>query len=90
LYYKEWYRKNGRVRSEDYMRVVEEWIEKNPDGHKAHIILNNAVKTGRIPRPEECCECNAIGRLHAHHEDYSKPLDVMWLCASCHKLKHRP
>ena len=27
--------------------------------------------------------------LHGHHEDYSQPLEVVWLCAPCHGLRHR-
>ena len=42
---------------------------------------------GRL-RPQPCERCGAAENIHAHHEDYSKPLDVTWLCPSCHGARH--
>ena len=36
---------------------------------------------------EDCAVCGDT-ETEAHHEDYSKPLDVIWLCSSCHKQVH--
>lgn len=37
----------------------------------------------------KCCEkCGATGKLHRHHPDYSKPLDVVVLCRACHQAEH--
>ncbi len=33
-----------------------------------------------------CRATNA--KVHAHHHDYSKPLDVEWLCKDCHWQQH--
>ena len=53
--------------------------------------LNKALLSGRIIRPRHCELCNKNGkRLHAHHEDYSKPLEVIWMCILCHTEIHRP
>jgi len=35
-----------------------------------------------------CTVCGAM-KSEAHHEDYSKPLEVTWLCRTCHKAEHR-
>src|ERR1700677_4257949 len=41
-----------------------------------------AVRSGRLtPGPWERC---GAARTEAHHDDYGKPLDVRWLCRSCH------
>lgn len=39
------------------------------------------------PNPEPCADCGKPGR-HRHHEDYSRPEDVVWLCPSCHRRRH--
>jgi len=61
---------------------------KRPDAHKARVILNNAVRDGKILRPTSCT-CGATGRIEAHHDDYKKPLEVRWLCVECHRKEHR-
>lgn len=35
-----------------------------------------------------CSDCGAAGRLHRHHEDYARPLDVVLLCPVCHGKRH--
>jgi hypothetical protein len=47
-----------------------------------------AVKSGKIVKPTECEECKQELFLEAHHEDYSKPLEVKWLCKTCHENTH--
>lgn len=88
LYYPQWYKKNGRNRSIDYVEAIIEWQRKHPEAKKAHAIVNRAIESGRIKKPTKCSSCLKIKRLSAHHNDYSKPLIVEWLCSSCHKIKH--
>ena len=59
----------------------------------AHKAVAAAVRTGKLRKPDRCEVCNKKvpkARLQGHHEDYSKPLDVEWLCASkCHPAKDK-
>ena len=57
--------------------------------------LRAAVKKGFLTRPEECSVCKKSqypdGRkfkIHGHHDDYNFPLQVRWLCATCHHNWH--
>ncbi len=54
--------------------------------------ISNAIRDGRIRKPNRCERCGSEPpprHLHAHHDDYSKPLYVEWLCARCHDSEHR-
>ncbi len=60
----------------------------NPSINKAHRSVASAVRSGKLTRPSKCSNCGEIKALDAHHDDYSKPLKVRWLCRSCHERKH--
>ena len=40
-------------------------------------------------KPSICSKCGAEGRIEAHHADYNKPLEVVWLCRIHHVEAHR-
>ncbi len=65
------------------------YLAANQDKRAAHKILENAVRGGRISKPDECSKCGAGGRIHGHHEDYALPLAVVWVCAQCHVNIHK-
>lgn len=56
---------------------------------KCRYLLNEAVKEGRIIRPDVCPQCNSSTDVEAHHDDYFKPLEVKWMCPLCHAKYHR-
>jgi hypothetical protein len=88
-YYHKWYKKNGRKRNEKYKEYIEIWQSHHPKEFKAQQLLGRAIKAGKIIKPNQCSVCRRKNtRIHGHHKDYSKPLDVIWLCASCHKIYH--
>lgn len=64
------------------------WNEKNAEKRAAHIILGNALRDGRVVK-SPCVRCGSIKNVHGHHEDYGKPLEVMWLCQKHHGERHR-
>lgn len=60
-----------------------------PDYDRAHNAVSRAVRKGSLIRPTVCQRCPATGDIEAHHDDYSRVLDVMWLCPVCHAARHR-
>lgn len=53
--------------------------------HIARWLLNKAVKRGDVVKMP--CACGNI-KVDGHHSDYSKPLEVVWMCRSCHSKYH--
>lgn len=49
----------------------------------AHWLVLKALKNGKLLK-EACAICDEP-KVEAHHEDYSEPLDVIWLCNYHHK-----
>lgn len=62
--------------------------QKFPEKRIARQSVGNAIRDGRLVRPPCCQLCGERGRVQAHHADYSKPLEVEWLCFKCHR-EHR-
>ena len=63
-------------------------VEENPEKAAAGWAVKNAITDGRIIRPGECEICHRECVPDGHHEDYSKPLDIVWLCRKCHSGVH--
>lgn len=52
----------------------------------AQSLLRYHVLKGHIVRAKTCEQCGVEGvKIEAAHHDYRKPLDVQWLCVSCHR-----
>jgi hypothetical protein len=82
-------RKRGKEKHRIYKNIIRnrEYREKNPEKYKAHCCVNNAMRDKRLFK-KPCVVCKTTKRLEAHHEDYSKPLDVTWLCSIHHSQLH--
>ena len=86
-------RERDRIRSKKPHRAssitayTKKWREENPEKASAHASVARAVKSGKISKPSSCEMCGDDSSvIHGHHKDYSKPLDVDWLCPVCHAL----
>jgi len=62
-------------------------ILRNPEKRKARTMVRTSLKNGRIIK-QPCTVCG-LEKSEAHHEDYSKPLEIIWLCRKHHGEKHR-
>lgn len=60
---------------------------KNLKAHKAHKAVYYAIKTGKLIK-KPCESCGSLIRVQGHHWNYDLPLDVKWMCVSCHRKHH--
>jgi len=75
--------KNGRATRHD---EIIKYKAKNRDNFRAYTALYRAIKKGIVSKmPCIVCGEPAFG----HHENYSKPLDVIWFCPKHHSDLHK-
>jgi hypothetical protein len=60
----------------------------NPEKENARQQVKSAVRNGSLMRGA-CVVCGTMARVEGHHEDYSRPLHVIWLCKAHHLALHR-
>ncbi len=88
-------REDGDALREINRRVVRR-TPRSPEKEHARQIVADAIRRGDI-HPSPCEVCGEQDRrshdgkrlVQAHHDDYSKPLEVRWLCVDCHAFHHR-
>lgn len=86
-HYKEYECKRNQSRWAYKTEQCRLWRKKNPEKYKAHTAVNNALRSGELKK-QECLVCGDPN-THAHHDDYSKPLEVLWLCPQHHRDYHK-
>ena len=80
-YYRQKTREARNARHQAYKK-------RNRHKMKAHRLVAEAIEEGTLQRPDTCSKCGKAGIIEGHHEDYSLPLDVVWLCTGCHGARH--
>lgn len=80
--------KNDPERRAAQYATAAEMAAKYPEKERARNAVNNAVRDGRLIRRP--CEVCGNPKSEGHHDDYSKPLEVRWLCRVHHEAFHHP
>ena len=79
-------RDQGRRKKRKDNKAQKAWIIRNPQKRKAHSAVSNAIRDGRLSK--QPCEKCGDEKVEAHHDDYSKPLNVRWFCLKHHNEYH--
>jgi len=80
------YKKRRRATDPEFAERERERCRAFPKYAKhAHTLVRVALKRGDLVRPDVCEECSGNAYCEAAHSDYSKPLDIRWLCRPCHR-----
>ena len=88
-YYREYDRIRAKIpeRKKAATEISSAWRKADKRRQKCHNAVTRAIRSGKLIR-QPCIRCGNEKSL-AHHEDYEKPLEVMWLCQPCHKQRHK-
>lgn len=71
-------------------KAKKKWTEMNAKKRAVANVVNNAIRDGKIKKPSSCQACKKSEcRIEGYHEDYDKPLNIEWLCSSCHRKWHK-
>lgn len=63
------------------------WKKNNPVKYRAHKIVFTAIRNGSLKRKP--CRVCGNEKAEAHHDDYTRPLYIKWLCKMHHSARHK-
>ncbi len=72
--------------SDKRAEATKAWRDRHPEKKAAHQAVQSAIRNGTLVR-QPCVICGDP-KTHAHHDDYSRQLDVVWLCHKHHMQRH--
>jgi hypothetical protein len=73
----------SKVKAYDRARGARGYKSKDPVKRAAWAAVTRAIRSGKLVR-QPCADCGALV-VEAHHNDYTRKLDVEWLCFACHR-----
>lgn len=82
-------RSKTQKRKDNRQKYQTLYRNKHPDRVGIYLKVKRAIASGEIIKPKVCCICGATKKLEAHHYDYTKPLEVIFVCSHCHKVIHK-
>ena len=82
---REWRTDNKERNQERHRRNNKTYESRHPEKHIAQRMANDK----NLPLASNCERCGSTEQLERHHPDYSKPLSIVTLCHSCHRLIHK-
>jgi hypothetical protein len=73
-----------------HRRATARHVERHPEQAAAGKALRAAVKRGEVAKADRCQArgCSSSKSIEAHHHNYQRPLEILWLCAACHRRGH--
>lgn len=83
----EYSRKHYRENPALYREYVRKYSCSHRSARYANLLVHLAIKQGKLTK--QSCELCGNPKAEAHHDDYSKPLSVRWLCRHHHMKLHR-
>lgn len=80
-------KKHEKPNKENEARLSRKWSKINR--YKGNVVCKvyRAIKKGKLKK-QPCIFCGSTDRIEAHHNDYEKPFEVVWLCNQHHKIWH--
>ena len=78
-----WKKKN----SDKVQEVKQRYAKRHPEKIQCWRVVNSAVRIGKIVK-KPCIKCGITEDIHAHHEDYTQPHQITWLCRKHHTELH--
>jgi hypothetical protein len=72
----------------EYYERTRQYRREKPERYRCYWIVQEAIKNGDLVRPGMCSKCGKRDDIVAHHDDYNRPFDIVWLCVSCDRQLH--